>query len=313
MGTQARNVQSASAVLMIRPASFGFNEITAASNVFQNKMDDLLPAEIQRRALVEFDAVASALKKNGITVEVIDDTLTPAKPDAVFPNNWIALQPDGTIVLFPMQAPNRRSERRRDIVEHLQKKFHVTRVLDFSASETRGKFLEGTGSIVFDHLNTIAYAILSPRTDAQLLERCATDLGYTSFAFHAVDRKGTPIYHTNVVMCVGTEFAVIALASIPDAAERARVKRTLQQSGRTIVEITETQVEHFAGNMLELTNAQGERIIVMSEQARQSLTSPQVSTLERFAHIVAIPIPTIETVGGGSVRCMLAEIFCQRM
>ena len=301
-------MQSASAVLMIRPAAFGFNETTAASNFFQKK-SSLSAAEVQTKAAAEFDGVVKALRREKIDVEVFDDTAAPKKPDAVFPNNWVAFHLDGSLFLFPMEAPNRRPERRADIVGQIQKHYRVTRVIDYSESESKGKFLEGTGSMVLDHLHHYIYAVISVRTDLSLLKRFAKEIGYSVFPFHAFDGRGAAIYHTNVMLSLGTNFAVVCFESITDLAERKKIAETLGKSGRTIIEITLAQVDQFVGNMLELTGKTGKKLVVMSDQASRALTPKQRSLLEDSAKIISVAIPTIETVGGGSLRCMLAEIF----
>ena len=306
-----RNSQSANAVMMIRPARFGFNETTAESNVFQKKTD-LSADEAQSKAFAEFNTLHQTLTKAGVSCEVFDDIPDPPKPDAVFPNNWISFQSDGTVFLFPLQAPNRRLERRQDIVKTIQQRYRVLRVIDLSEYERNNLFLEGTGSMVLDHPNRIIYAALSSRTHPDVLQRCARDMGYTPIAFHATDARGNALYHTNVMMSIGTDIAVICSESIPDPAERKLVVTTLEKSGRTILPISLPQVDHFVGNMLELTTVKNKRIIAMSDQALQALTPEQRSLLECSAHIVSVAIPTIETIGGGSVRCMLAEIFLSR-
>jgi hypothetical protein len=295
--------QSTNNVLLIRPAGFGFNEKTAASNQFQKREEF-----DEREVLAEFDAFAERLKENGVNVFVFDDTPLPRKTDAVFPNNWISFHTDGTVVLYPM-SDGRQDERRRDIVEKLREGFHIERVLDLSSYEKEGRFLEGTGSIVSDHENKINYACLSPRTDGELFERVSQILGYKPVSFRAVDQEGQEIYHTNVMMCIGHGFSVICLDSIKDEGERRVVIESLRRSGKEIVDISFEQLSSFAGNMLVVSTNQDRTLLVMSEQAFKSLTAEQTSTLRKYCELFPLPIPTIETIGGGSARCMIAEIF----
>ena len=301
--------QSASAVLMIRPANFGANKETAASNAFQK--DEATGPEVQARALAEFDVLAGALREAGVTVEVFQDRDTPVTPDAVFPNNWVSFHGDGSAWLYPMLAPNRRWERRPDILDELKstRGYRLTCVEDLSFAELDGRYLEGTGSLVLDRPRRVAYACLSPRTDARLLEQWAERSGYTVEAFRACDTRGLPIYHTNVMLCIGNGFAVACLDAIVDPKERERVAHRLGQFGREVVAISRYQMEAYAGNMLELKTRDGGAVLAMSARAERALQPAQRQTLERHARIVANPIDTIEECSGGSVRCMLAEIF----
>ncbi|AII50608.1 citrulline utilization hydrolase CtlX [Hymenobacter sp. APR13] len=302
-------MQSASTVLMVRPASFGFNPVTAPSNSFQQFMAGHTPAELQARAVAEFDAAVAQLRGHGLRVLVFEDAPSPARPDAVFPNNWLTLHADGRVLLYPMCAPNRRLERRPDLVAALAQEFAVTEVLDYSAREEQAVFLEGTGSIIFDHEHRVAYAGLSPRTDAALLAEVCAELGYRPVAFRAQDAQGQEIYHTNVLLSIGPGFAVVCLESIRAAAERAAVVASLQETGHEIVDITLAQVARFAGNMLALQPAAGPALLALSQSAHDALTPAQRHTLSAYATLLPLPIPTIETIGGGSVRCMLAEVF----
>ena len=301
--------QSATAVLMIRPANFGANKETAASNVFQKT--EAMGPEVQPRALAEFDALAAALDKAGVTVEVFQDRDTPVTPDAVFPNNWVSFHSDGSAWLYPMLAPNRRWERRPDILDELKSNrgYKLDRVEDLSFAELDGRYLEGTGSLVLDRPRRTAYACLSPRTDARLVEQWAERSGYAVEAFRACDTRGQPIYHTNIMLCIGNGFAVVCLDSIVDPKERERVTHRLSQFGREVVAISPYQMEAFAGNMLELKARDGTALLAMSTRAERALQPAQRQALERHARIVASPIDTIEDCGGGGVRCMLAEIF----
>ncbi|MEO0998171.1 MAG: arginine deiminase-related protein [Pseudomonadota bacterium] len=302
--------QSADTVLMVQPVRFQFNPQTADSNRFQSDPADTGAADAQQRALAEYLGLAQTLTGAGVRVIEIADTPEPHSPDSVFPNNWITTHADGTVVVYPMEAPNRRLERRRDIVEHLAfvQGFDVRALLDLSFAETRGRYLEGTGSLVLDRPNRLAYAALASRTDPVLVDEFCRRLGYEAVTFTATDDNGFPIYHSNVMMCVGTRFAVVCLGSIRAADERRRVVDRLAASGHEVVEISLSQVARFAGNMLELRAAGGETLLAMSAQAERALNEPQRAALGAHARIVSAPIDTIEQLAGGSVRCMLAEI-----
>jgi len=301
--------QLASTVLMIRPAAFETNPQTAASNRFQGKIQASADQQ-QAAAVKEFDNLVDALRTAGIEVIVVDDTLKPHAPDAIFPNNWISTHADGRVVLYPMEAPNRRVERRVDIVDTLVNGYgrKVTEVIDLSAHEQAGHFLEGTGSMVLDRSNRIAYACLSTRTHLEPLADFAQRMGYDVVAFEAVDRGGVPIYHTNVLMNVGATVAVICDEAIVNDAKRAAVLARLESTGREVLRLTYPQLAAFAGNMLELKNAAGGHVIAMSRQAFDALDSAQVKRLRENGHIVSAPIDVIEKSAGGSVRCMLAEV-----
>jgi len=298
---------------MIRPASFASNPETLASNRFQTQSAGLSAAEIQATALAEFDALSTALQRAGVTVHVFDDTPAPIKPDAIFPNNWFSTHRDGTIVLYPMLAPNRRLERRMDVIEalHTRDGFHVRDSIDLTHRELQAKYLEGTGSLVLDRVHRVAYACLSPRTDLDVLGEFAQRLDYDLAAFDALDANAVPIYHTNVLMSVGTKYAAVCTAAI-EPARREAIVALLASTGRALVDLSFDQMQSFAGNMLEVQSRSGEFVIAMSDAALQSLTDPQRATLEASAKIVSVAIPTIERYGGGSVRCMLAEIFLPR-
>jgi len=303
-------LQSAADVLMIRPVRFGANPETLASNSFQSQQPTLAGSAAQRAAAAEFDGLVAALRVAGVTVHVLDDTPEPHTPDALFPNNWVSFHADGSVVLYPMLAPNRRAERRNDVLEALSAAhgFRIRRVLDLTAHEARDKFLEGTGSLVLDRVHRIAYACVSPRTDLDVLGDFAQQLDYDVVAFEAVDAAGAAIYHTNVLMCIGTQFAAVCSACIRED-ERAAVIDALRTTGHAIVDLSMEQLASFAGNMLELRSKQGGRVVAMSTRARDSLSPQQRGLIEQHAGpIVTAPIPTIETLGGGSVRCMLAEI-----
>ncbi len=293
--------QSTDNILLIRPANFGFNTETADSNAFQKQQQF-----DQRTVLAEFDNFAENLMKKGVNVFVFDDTPKPAKTDAVFPNNWITFHADGTVALYPMFAKSRRRERRTDIIEKLKENFRIEKIQDFSHYETKEKFLEGTGSIVADHENRINYACLSPRTDKELFEKISNHFGYCPISFRAADEQGNEIYHTNVMMCVGSKFSVICLESVK---EKDIVIESLQNTGKEIVDISFAQMNSFAGNMLTVATNKNTELLVLSQNAFDSLSNKQKNTLEKYCELFPVPIPTIETIGGGSIRCMMAEIF----
>lgn len=301
--------QSARAVLMVRPASFGFNPQTAASNAFQRAGDSADDRQAQRRVLGEFDALAEALRRAGIEVLIAADTPSPVKPDAIFPNNWVSFHLDGTVALYPMLAPNRRWERREEILQQVVRDggFHVSRTVDLTHREAEGKFLEGTGSVVLDRAHHVAYASLSPRTDLDVLGEFAQLLDYDLVAFEAFDGAGRAVYHTNVMLCLGSAFAVLCTESIAQASHRAAVLQQLRSSGRDIVEVSLRQMQEFAGNMLELNSADGP-LLALSTTAWRGLDAPQRRILESHAQPVPVAVPTIERLGGGGVRCMLAEL-----
>lgn len=311
--TSDKESQLASAVLMIRPVRFESNPLTAESNLFQGR-NASSPEEQQRTAEAEFDHLVTALKAAGITVAQFDDTAEPHTPDAVFPNNWVSFHADGTVVLYPMEAPNRRTERRGDIIDTLVSEygFQVRDIVDLSEHENHGHYLEGTGSLVLDRTNRIAYACLSSRTHLDALGDFAQRLDYEVIAFDAVDRNGAPIYHTNVLMNVGEKLAVICDEAIPDREQREAVIKRLEQTGHEVLTLTFDQLHSFAGNMLELRSSSGERVIAMSEQARKSLSETQLERISAYAKIISVTIDNIETSSGGSVRCMLAEIHLPR-
>jgi hypothetical protein len=300
---------SASSVLLIRPASFAANPETAASNSFQAAEPEAARQLVSRAALEEFGAFAETLAGAGIDAIIADDTPTPPKPDAVFPNNWFSTHADGTVVLYPMMAPSRRLERRPEILEALGRNrgFRVQRVIDLSPFESQGRFLEGTGSLVLDRPNRIAYACLSPRTDRAVLSEFGSRLEYEVIAFRAFDHKGTAIYHTNVMLSLGTEFAVVCSACIEESG-RARVLRSLRATRASIIEVSQPQMELFACNILEVRTRAGERAVLMSETAARALRLMDVPP-PGVDLVITAAIPTIERYGGGSLRCMLAEIF----
>ncbi|WP_211166272.1 citrulline utilization hydrolase CtlX [Mucilaginibacter robiniae] len=299
--------QSTSTLLMIRPASFGFNEQTAASNAFQNK--DAEQQHVQHKALQEFDAFVQLLRDNQVDVIVINDTEEPAKPDAVFPNNWVTFHENGDVLLYPIQAENRRWERREDLIRKLEDQYHINHTIDLSRFELQNKFLEGTGSMVLDRENKIAYACLSPRTHTEVLDTFCQHLKYTAVTFNATDAKQQPIYHTNVMMCVGSSYVVICLESVTDSSEKENLVNSFQNTDKQIIEISLAQMSQFAGNMLEVQNQFGENILVMSNTALEALTPEQKQALEQHVKILSTNLETIESNGGGSARCMMAEVF----
>ncbi|MFN0290950.1 citrulline utilization hydrolase CtlX [Pedobacter helvus] len=298
-------MQTTSHILMIRPVDFKFNEQTAGDNKFQVASEQ---GNVQQKALAEFDGFVAVLRENGLDVMVVDDTLQPETPDSIFPNNWVSFHEDGAVFLYPMHSPNRRQERRKDIIDELSKKFEVNHLTDLSFFELQERFLEGTGSMVLDRINKIAYACLSVRTDEEVLNNFAMLSGYRVIAFEAVDQHGFPIYHTNVMMCIGEKFAVACLESIKSTADKIRVLESYKATHKTVIDISFEQMNHFAGNMLEVQNKDGESLLVMSEQALKALHGTQVTALSAFSKIVSAPLYTIEQNGGGSARCMLAEV-----
>jgi len=302
-------MQTTSSILMVRPSTFGFNPETAASNAFQSKIADVTTNEIKVKALGEFDNFVELLRQKGIRVVVIEDTAAPEKPDAIFPNNWITLHRNGTVALYPMHAINRRFERRQEIVEILNQDFEVKNLVDFSHHENSNQYLEGTGSMILDHENRLVYACLSPRTDLNLLQEFCQEFQFEPVVFHAYDHSGGLVYHTNVILCIGHQFAVLCTSTIRDEQEKKKVIETLTRTVHEIIDITSEQLRQYAGNMLEVKNPAGQHFLVMSEQAYKSLRPDQMEQIEKYAEIIAVPIYTIEHVGGGSARCMMAEIF----
>ncbi|MDP4150361.1 MAG: arginine deiminase-related protein [Bacteroidota bacterium] len=290
---------------MIRPVHFGFNPETAVNNAFQ------MPGGgkgVQEQALREFDGCVSVLRAHGVDVIVIEDNPEPHTPDSIFPNNWVSFHRNGTVCLYPMFAENRRLERRPGILESLAGKFTIKRTLDLSHYEREGLFLEGTGSMVLDRQKHIAYACLSPRTERKVLLDFCERMGYKPVPFRAVDAKGQPIYHTNVMMCVADAYVVICLDSLPINEERDQVRAAIAESEKDVVAISLDQMQHFAGNMLQVQNDKKEKLLVMSTQAYTSLTPAQREKLSSYNRIIHFPLDSIERHGGGSARCMMAEV-----
>ena len=299
--------QTTDHVLMVRPVNFAFNEQTAVNNAFQKKPE----GGVAEQAIAEFDAYVALLRQNGVTVDVLQDSPEPPTPDSIFPNNCFSTHRDKNgnriLVLYPMFAQNRQQEREK-LVPQLNPPAYDD-VMDLRNCESKSQILEGTGSLVLDREHRIAYACLSPRTNEPILLSWAKKMDYSVIAFESFDNQGTPVYHTNVMMHVGTRFAVVCLDSVRNPEQHANLVRSLEQNGKQIINISLDQMNRFAGNMLELRNPQGEKLLIMSNTAYQSLTPNQISLLETDLRILAPDIHTIETVGGGSARCMLAELF----
>lgn len=305
-------MQNTDTLLMIRPVAFRFNPETAENNYFQKNKEG---ENVQEKALTEFNRLVKKLKDKGINVIEIDDTLEPHTPDSIYPNNWISMQHDGSVVLYPMYAKNRRWERRTDIVEYLQKHFEVKQIDDRSTTERENRFLEGTGSIIFDHDNKIAYGCVSERLDKELFIDFCKEYNLKLIAFNAfqtVNKQRLPIYHTNVLMSVAKEFVVICLATIDDKVEQKQLIDTIVNSGKEIMDISEEQMHHFAGNMLQVKNTDGNSFMVMSTAAFNSLTHYQKLFIEKYSEIIHSDLSTIEENGGGSARCMIAEVFLEK-
>jgi hypothetical protein len=298
--------QSAQAVVMIRPFHFYPNPETAADNAFQREAAASDADTISKAAQSEFDLAAGLLRSAGVTVHVFEDTPSPEKPDAVFPNNWFSTHPDGRVALYPMYSPTRRNERRRDVIDELGKSYRISALVDYSSYEQRGLHLEGTGSLVLDYVNRIAYVSLSKRSDRTLVEIFCRDFDFEPLLFESTSDDGRPIYHTNVVMCVASEFALIGLDMIADPGQRETIRRRLEASGKKVIELGRDQIANFAGNALELRN-DSEKLLVLSSRAAKALTLEQRDEIERHARLLPLALPTIE-LAGGSARCMLATI-----
>lgn len=303
-------MQTTNTVLMIEPIAFGYNAETAKNNYFQVEQKG---SEVQDKALVEFNAFVEKLRAKGINVVTVKDTLQPHTPDSIFPNNWVSFSEDGVVTLFPMFAKNRRDERRMDVIDTLKNQgFQVKEIKDITHYEEENKFLEGTGSIIFDHDNKLAYGSVSLRLDEQVFRNYCETIGYRPIVFHSfqsVNGERLPIYHTNVMMAVADKYVVICLDCIDDLEERKMVASTIETSGKEIVEISEAQMHQFAGNMLQLHNDKNEKFLIMSQSAYQSLDKNQINQIEKYSEIIYADLDTIETNGGGSARCMLAEVF----
>lgn len=314
MAERKEDRQLTDTILMIRPVKFGYNVETAENNHYQRVLGGVSPDVIQQKALEEFNAFVDKLRNAGVQVITIDDTPENDTPDSIFPNNWISFHEDGTVVTYPMWAPSRRRERRADILDILihDYGFSISHKVDFSRFEQEEKFLEGTGSMVLDRQHKIAYACISPRTHRDLLAQFCLDFGYEPQIFVASQMRENgfaDIYHTNVMMSVGEDIAILCVDAISNEEERNRVIQRLKDTHKKIIYITEKQANHFAGNMLQVKNQQGEKLLVMSEQAHQSLTKDQLNQIAVHTEILHSPLYTIEACGGGSARCMMAEVF----
>ncbi|WP_353086156.1 citrulline utilization hydrolase CtlX [Flavobacterium sp.] len=305
--------QTTNAILMIRPLAFRMNEQTAVNNYYQKVLDGLSPETVNAKAQQEFDAFVQKLRVAGVDVTVVDDTLEPNTPDSIFPNNWISFHETGDVVLYPMFAENRRAERREDILDLLEdKSFVVNDIMDYTSAEADNIFLEGTGSLLLDRQNGKAYCALSPRADEELMIEFCEDFEYTPVIFEAFQTVGGErklIYHTNVMMCIGDTFAVICADCIDDKKERKMVLDSLRSDEKDLILITEDQVNNFAGNMLEVKGSEGKRYLVMSSSAYHALTKKQIAQIEQHVTILHSSLDTIEACGGGSARCMMAEVF----
>ena len=301
-------MQNTSHLLMIQPVNFGFNAETAVNNTFQKNVG----GNIQQKALQEFNDFVAVLRKNKVDVTIIEDTVEPSTPDSIFPNNWISFHEDGRIFLYPMFAVNRRMERKAQVLDSVKNKFAVSEIIDLSKYEADQLFLEGTGSMVLDREHKIAYACISPRTDKKILDEFCSLTNFTPVTFSSTDSTGIDIYHTNVMMCIAKTYAVICLESIADNEKRKNVIASLQKTNKEIIDISLQQLNSFAGNMLQVKNADDEPLLVMSSQAYNSLTAAQIETLLKHNRIIHSSLLSIETAGGGSARCMMAEVFLKR-
>jgi hypothetical protein len=305
--------QTTNTILMVRPINFRMNEQTAVNNYYQQELSNTLPATINAKAQKEFDDFVLKLQNKGVEVIVVNDTEIPSTPDSIFPNNWISFHENGDVGLYPMFAENRRLERREDVLEILEEKgFAIENVVDYTDAEEEAVFLEGTGSVVLDRQNRNAYCTLSPRSDEDLFIEFCEDFEYTPVVFTAnqtVNNKREAIYHTNVMMCVAEQFAIICLASIDDKKERKNVIKHLKENGKEVIDITEEQVHAFAGNMLQVNGTDNQQYIVMSSSAYAILRKEQIQKIEKNNTIIHSSLEAIETCGGGSARCMMAEVF----
>lgn len=296
-------------IMMVRPANFGFNPETAENNAFQENDDSLTKLEIKNKAIKEFDSFVETLRAAGVQVIVMQDTERPVKMDAVFPNNWISFHEDGLVVTYPMFSLIRRAERRQDIIDKLNETFVIQNHVKLEKWERAEQFLEGTGSIILDRGAQIAYACLSDRTNDELFDEFCEIMKYEKVVFNSVDKDGTPIYHTNVMMAMGNRFVVICMESIADEGERKKLYDIFKRTNKEIIEISLDQVYSFAGNMLQVKNQANETFLVMSSQAYRSLSQAQIEQINKFTQILHSELETIETYGGGSARCMMAEVF----
>lgn len=309
--------QTTNTILMIRPVNFRMNEQTAVNNYYQESINGVLPETINTKAQKEFDDYVDKLRNIGVHVIVVNDRKETDTPDSIFPNNWVSFHENGDVGLYPMFAENRRLERREDILETLEEKgFEINNIIDYTSAEEEQVFLEGTGSIILDRVNRKAYCALSPRADEDLFIEFCEDFEYTPVIFtsnQTINGERKAIYHTNVMMCIGETFAVICLSSIDDKKERKNVIKHLKEDGKEIIDITEKQVNNFAGNMLQVKAANNEPYLIMSQAAYDSLTVSQVKTIKKHTKVLSSSLETIETCGGGSARCMMAEVFLPKV
>lgn len=303
--------QTTSHILMVRPAHFGYNPETAASNAFQVNKEGLTPGEVAENAVREFDQFVERLRQAGVDVIVVEDTKEPVKTDAIFPNNWVTFHAGGQVITYPMEAPVRRLERRQDVLDDLAQRFLIKERIALESAEEEGRYLEGTGSMILDRQAKIIYACRSTRTDKHLVDRVGQLLNYEPVFFDAVDNGGRPIYHTNVMMALGETFVVICLEAVKSTEGQKKLRTSFEHTNKEVIAISLPQMMAFAGNMLQVRNDQGKTFLVMSEQAFQSLTRAQITQIEKHTQILHSPLGTIETYGGGSARCMMAEVFLQ--
>lgn len=310
-------MQATNTILMIRPAAFRLNEETAVNNYYQTTLESLNSKDVNKLAQKEFDTMVLKLSQAGVNVVIFNDDGSQDTPDSVFPNNWVSFHENGDVALYPMFAINRRRERREEVITQLEDQgFKIKNIVDYTVAEDDHLYLEGTGSLVLDRIHKKAYCALSPRADEELLIEFCEDFEYTPViftAFQTVNGKRLPIYHSNVMMCVAKDFAVICIDSIDDKKERKNVLQHLKEEGKEIILISEAQVEQFAGNMLEVTDKNGKSITVMSQSAFESLTKTQIASIEKYSRILSSDLNTIETLGGGSARCMMAEVFLPKV
>ena len=310
--------QTTSTLLMISPVGFRMNEQTAVNNYYQKVLDGLSPEKVNEAAIQEFDRFVSVLESKGISVISIQDTANPDTPDSIFPNNWVSFHHDGRVALYPMFAENRRLERREDIFDDLKNHygFEINEIIDFTEFEDHNKYLEGTGSMILDRYNRIAYAAISERTDRRAFELFCEVFDYVGVVFEAFQSVGDErklIYHTNVMMCIANHFAIVCLDAIDDAEEREMVSQTIRDSGKEIISISEEQTQRFAGNMLEVANSEGKSYLVMSTSAFEALNTEQKERIEKHSEIIHSSLDTIEACGGGLARCMMAEVFLPKI
>lgn len=293
-------------ILMVRPFQFYFNQQTAANNFFQSNINIENSNEL---AIAEFDAMVEQLRTHQIKVQVVQDTKDPSTPDSIFPNNWFSTHAGGTLCLYPMYAENRRAERKLSVIDFLQKNYKIENLLDLTDLEKEGKFIEGTGSMVLDHQNKISYGCLSERLDKEAFTYWCNKMQFKPISFKALDHKAQSIYHTNVMMCMGNQFVVICLESIPDEQEKQIVLESFLQTNKEVITISQDQLNHFAGNMLQVFDVDEKPHLILSNQAYKTLNVAQLKSLEKYNPLLPISIPTIEALGGGSTRCMMAEIY----